>query len=287
MKVIGKVDSDTLELLPPGVYKDIPPEQYHALPYLSSSFLKRFRKNPASALLPDEDKACYALGGASHAYSLEGESAFLAGFAVAPSGINRRTTAGKEEWARFETANASKTILTPEQATAVFGIDKSLKSHPLASKLLNHGNPELTLIWDDHETGLRMKARIDLDPECRALIDYKTSADVGKFDRQIVTLNYDIQGGHYSIGATECNVEHDVFIFVAAETSEPYPVRCGFLAAEWMQWARDETRRLYRLVAECKAKNHFPNYEIPIHVASLDQITPADLLEEWEMPRWR
>lgn len=276
-----------IDLLPPGVYRDIPADQYHALPYVSSSVLKKFRVNPASALLSVEQTPAMVLGSASHVYSLEGDEAFLSGFAVAPSGIDKRTKDGKDKWAKFESSNTGKSLLTPDQFTDVVGIDKSLRSHPLASILLKRGTPELTLIWDDPETGLRMKARIDLDPQRGALIDYKTCADVAKFDRQIVALNYSIQAAHYSNGAMECGIDHDTFIFVAAQTSEPYPVRCGFLSPDYMTWAKDETRRLYRLVAECKAKNHYPNYEIPVHIASMDQITPADLLEEWELPRWR
>jgi exodeoxyribonuclease VIII len=293
--------AEQIESLPPGVYKDIPAEQYHALPYVSSSFLKKFRKNPAAALLPEEDKACFALGGASHAYSLEGDAAFLSQYIVMPSDAPKRPTSTQinakkpsdetvkaiDWWDKFEKANAGKILLTADQAAAVFGIDKSLKSHPLASMLLKRGNPELTLIWDDPGTGLRCKARIDLNPERRALIDYKTCADVAKFDRQMVTLNYDIQAGHYSIGAVENNIDHDTFIFVAAETSEPHPVRCGYIHPDWLQWARDEVRRLLCLVAECKVRGAYPNYEIPLHIVSLDQIRPADLLEEWEMPKWR
>lgn len=277
--------TEKIDLPPPGAYKDIPAAQYHALPYISSSFLKKFRSNPAAALLPVEQTAAMILGSASHAYSLEGDVAFLAGFAVAPN-VDKRTKDGKAEWASFELANQGKTILTIDQAQAVFGIDKSLKSHPLASLLLKRGNPELTLIWDDKETGLRCKARIDLDPERRALIDYKTCADVAKFERQMVSLNYPIQAAWYSMGAFESGIDHDTFIFVAAETSEPYPVRCGFMASDYMVWAKDETRRLMRLVAECKAANHFPNYEVPRHIMSMDQITPSDLLEEFELPRW-
>lgn len=279
--------AERIEDLAPGIYRDLPSAQYHALPYVSSSFLKRFRRNPASALLPVEQTLAMVLGSASHAYSLEGDRAFLDGYAVLPAGIDRRTKAGKEEWAMFEAANQGKTLLTRDQADAVLGIDNSLKTHPLASMLLKRGTPELSLVWDDAETGLRCKARIDLDPHRLALIDYKTCADVGKFDRQMVGLNYDIQAAAYSMGATACGIDHDVFIFVAAETSEPYPVRCGYLAPEWLEWAKGETRRLLRLVAECRESDHYPNYEIPVNCESLADLKPYDLLEAWEMPKWR
>ena len=48
-----------MELLSPGVYHNIPAEQYHALPYVSNSYLKRLAKCPANAKVkdPDETKA--------------------------------------------------------------------------------------------------------------------------------------------------------------------------------------------------------------------------------------
>lgn len=79
----------------------------------------------------------------------------------------------------------------------------------------------------------------------------------------------------------------DTFVFVAAGTSEPYPVRCGYLSSAWIEWAKCECSRLMGLVKECYERDQFPNYTIPAHIASLNEITPAALLEEWDMPKWR
>jgi len=289
-------DKATVNLLLPGVYHDIPAADYHRLPYISSSFLKKFKGNPAGALLPVNQTPAMVLGSASHAYSLEGEAAFLKEYAVAPEipcpatrNVKgwKNTNEYKEQIEAFMSANTSRIILTREQYTDILGIHASLQSHPLASTLLRQGCQELTLIWDDPETGLRCKARIDHNPGRNVLVDYKTCADSDRFPNQIINLNYDIQGAHYSMGAEANGIESDTFIFVAAETSEPYPVRCGFIHPEWMEWAKGETRRLLALVKECKERGLYPNYEIPGHICSLDQITPSDLLEEWAMPKWR
>lgn len=282
--------------LDPGVYENIPAADYHALPYISSSFLKKFKGNPAAALLPVKQTPAMVLGSASHAYSLEGEAAFLAEYVVAPEIApptdfkGQRWTATNEYKARvaaFNAANAGKTLLTMEQFGVVLGLDKSLKSHPLASTLLRSGSQELTLIWDDPATGLRCKARIDHSPGKGVLVDYKTISDTGKFVRQAVELNYDIQSAWYSIGAEANSIESDVFVFVAGGTYEPYPVRCGVMSTPWVEWAKTECSRLMWLIKECYERDLFPNYEIPSHITTLNEINPAALLEEWDMPKWR
>lgn len=284
----GNSTSLKIELpsLSTGIHPNFPEDQYHALPYVSSSFLKKFKSNPAAALLPVNQTDAMVLGSASHAYSLEGEKAFFEKFIVAPK-LDKRTKDGKAQWELIQQQAATKTVLSQDQFDVVLGLDKSLKSHPMAKTLLRTGNEEMTIIWDDEETGLRCKARIDFSPGKNCLVDYKTCASVDKFTSQIVNLNYDIQAAHYTEGAQAAEIGNDAFLFVAAETSEPYPVRCGFIHPDWLSWAKDERRRLMNLVKECKESGVYPNYQIPEHICSLSQITPVDLLEEWEMPKWR
>lgn len=285
-----------VECPPPGIYPDIPAYAYHALPYISSSFLKKFKTCPASALLPVEQTPSMILGSASHAYSLEGEVAFLDDFAVIPEIAppadfkGQRWTATNEYKAKVATFQASaknKTLLTRDQFDVVLGLHRSLQAHPLASALLRQGGQELTLIWDDPKTGLRCKARIDHNPGKNVLVDYKTISDPAKFISQAVSLNYDIQGAWYSIGAEANDIQVDTFVFVAGGTSEPHPVRCGFMVPDWIEWAKGECSRLMGLVKECYERDHFPAYTIPAYITSLSQLQPADLLEQWDMPKWR
>lgn len=278
--------------LEPGIHYNIQASIYHQLPYISSSFLKKFRVNPAAALIPTEPTDDMNLGSAIHAYSLEGPEAFAAEFAVMfESDLNKNTNAYKGLKAEFEAANIGKTIL-PAQFKGVptrdiiCGVDASLKNHPLASQFLRSGNQEVTLIWDDPETGARCKARLDWHPGKSVLVDLKKTASVGKFARQIVDLCYDVQGGHYANGSDACGLKPDTFIFVAVEAAPPYPVKCGFLNPDWLKWAQAEASRLISLVQECR-KVGFPNFQIPSHICSLNQLTPTDLLEEFVMPAWR
>ena len=279
--------------LEPGIYYDIPASDYHALPYISSTFLKKFRDNPASALIETEVTEDMLVGQAVHSFSLEGLDAFNREFVVMfSSDLNKNTNEYKRQKGEFELANMGKTILPAlykkvPMMEVLKGVDASLREHPVTGLFLKQGMQEVTLIWDDEETGLRCKARLDWSPGKRMLVDLKKCADVAKFRNQIVSMNYDVQGGWYTYGAIACGMDPDTFVFAAVEAEPPYAVKCGYLSPEWLAWAQDEAKRLLRLVAECRHLNRFPNYEIPPHICSLEQMCSHDLLEEFVMPAWR
>lgn len=278
--------------LEPGIHHNIPAADYHALPYVSSSYLKKLCSNPFSAKVPTEVTAAMNIGSAVHAFTLEGEAAFLAEFAVAPS-CDKRTTAGKAQFAEFQVANIGKTIITADEFETVLACHASLNSHPLSSLFLmeSAGQPEVTLIWDDQETGLRCKARLDRlpDPSKKTVFDLKTCRDASRrgFMRSICDLNYDIQAGHYLNGAIACGLAVDTWIFIGVQTTGTNQVIAAMLDEEWLKWGRDEACRMIRFEAECQQLGRWPNYELPDGCASIAQLTPHDLLEVFEMPRFR
>lgn len=283
----------TITSLDPGAYHGVPEELYHSLPYVSSSFLKKFKDCPADALLPVEKTACMELGSALHSYILEGPEAFDNQFTfMLESDLNKNTKEYKALAAEFAEANSSKTILpaaTNKVSTkeVIESCHASIQNHPAAAKLLSSdGASEVTLIWDDETTGLRCKARLDFFTE-GVICDLKKTQDVKKFRNTLVTFNYDIQAAWYLTGAQACGLDAVKFAFIAIEADAPYKVATGVLSDRWIDYSRSETTRLLGLVKECKERNFFPAFEIPQNITSLDQITGKDLMIEWDMPSWR
>lgn len=228
----------------PGIYKDIPAEVYFSWDAESSTFIKAFASNPYKAKFQPFKGTKYSeMGHSCHSLSLEGK--------------------------------------TPELYLDIAqDVDKSLRSHPVAKQILNRGCNELSLVWIDPGTGLKCKARLD-DYYEGVPSDLKTSNDITWFHRDIYKMNYHLQAGHYSNGLIANGLPVDYFCFLAAQTSKPFPVRTGFINPEKLQYARLEVERLLVLIKECKERNHWPNFKIPQHIMSLDQLTPSDLLEEW------
>lgn len=281
--------------LSPGIYPGIPSADYHRLPYLGSSTIKRFRDNPATCRDDINSTRPMILGEASHALSLEGREVFNRAFVVAPEFLPPSTFTGKvyaltSEYkgrvAAFEAANVGKITLTADEGKAVEWLDHNLRVHPMGSTFMETGAEELTVIWDDPGTGLRCKARIDWYRE-GVPSDWKTTQKVGNPKFLIADRNYDIQGAHYSMGLIENKQDVKAFSFLFGETVEPYRIRTGILHPDSLEWAMTETTRLIGLYAQCLERDVWPNYAIPEHIHSLDQLQPFDLLEEWEIYRGR
>ncbi len=282
-------DSPELE---PGIHHNIPASFYHSLPYVSSSYLKKLRNNPFSAQQPTEVTAAMNVGSAVHVYVLEGEAAFFDEFSVAPS-CDKRTNAGKAQLAEFQANNIGKTIITIEEFETVLACHKSLNEHPLSSLFLmeSAGQPEVSLIWDDKKTGLRCKARLDRLPDNskKTAFDLKTCRDASRrgFMRSICDLNYDIQAGHYVNGAIACGLEIDAWIFIGAQTTGTNQVICAMLEEEWLAYGREEAQQMIRFEAECRKMGRWPNIELPDGCPSIAGLTPHDLLEVFQLPKWR
>jgi hypothetical protein len=258
--------AEKLTLPGPGIYSDIPAEAYHAMTdYVSKSYLKKLDKCPAAARVPQEDTPAMAFGRASHVYLLEGPEMFFQECAVLPSGINKRTTAGKEEWAQFEAANQGKTLVSGDDFLKLVEMKKALNAHPFASKLLAEGVSEQSVFWQDAEINILMKCRPDRIPDGGkgVLVDLKTCACAGEYEfcRDVVKYGYAMQAAIYldGLNAVTGN-EYDAFCFIALCKEPPYQTEVYILDAVFIQYGRDEYKRLLRIEAECRRTGIYPNY---------------------------
>ena len=95
---------------------ELPNKEYRAKDGVSSTDLKRIAKSPAHFRYwkdnPQEDTPALLFGRAVHKYALEKDD-FFSEFAVAPN-VDRRTKAGKEEFALFEAECVGKDVITAD-----------------------------------------------------------------------------------------------------------------------------------------------------------------------------
>lgn len=255
----------------PGVYPNIPFKDYLAINAVSNSYLGRLNDCPAKALVPREDTLSLLLGRAVHKAVLEGMDAFNAEFAIGPD-VDKRTKAGKEEWAAFETSADArgKIILKKDDLDKVLLMANAVFRHPWASKLLAEGVSEQTILWQDFDSGLMCKARPDRLPDegKRTLVDLKTTRDAGEkaFMRSITEYGYARQAAFYLDGmnylkkGTLKNTFFDLFVFVAVETEEPYRVEVYTLSNDFIEYGRQEYRRLLQVEQDCRKAGAYPHY---------------------------
>ncbi|MBW2645067.1 MAG: PD-(D/E)XK nuclease-like domain-containing protein, partial [Deltaproteobacteria bacterium] len=142
---------------------------------------------PAKARIKTPDTAIFAFGRAFHVYVLEPDT-FEKAVAISPE-INRRTNQGKEDYRMFVEQNKDKTVITADEFNTIKGMKEKILLHPLASKLIEGGLSEQTVIWTDEETGLPCKARPDKIPTVDGVVvDLKKTRDASPhgFQRSLI-----------------------------------------------------------------------------------------------------
>jgi hypothetical protein len=269
----------TLESLPPGIYYDLPEQVYHQrlLGYASKSALDEILRSPARyrAWLEGTDEVgtrALSMGTAVHVAMTEPER-FARSYVIEPDfgdlrAVEGRTTKeqGKDNKIRrdaWRLEHAGATILRSEDGQATLRMVRAVAAHPTARALLLDGQPEVTLLWRDAETGLRVKARVDYWLEDIGIaIDIKTTTDArpGPFARSIETYRYHGQQALYVDGFRACGAPVEDFLFMPIEKDGAHDLDVYILDEEDVAEGREDNRRALRLLSECFERNEWPGY---------------------------
>ena len=205
----------------PGIYPGIPESEYHAAPLLSSSGLARINRSPAHFGVPVKS-ASFQLGSLVHCMVLEPD-AVSTRYARAPK-VDRRTKAGKEEWAAFVADNEGREHVTADDWDKADRMFNAVVDHSEAMAIIDEGTgTELTATWE--EQGVMCKARLDLVTPWGG-VDLKTCKDASYsgFQRSVVNYLYHQQGAHYMKGLAVHGRPCDFWKWICIENSEPYCV---------------------------------------------------------------
>ena len=234
----------------PGIY-EITSEAYHANPegitFLSASMINiLLNESPLHAWYkhpvlnpPDVDEgeeeedtkeAKFDVGIASHSLVLEGVDSI-----VELDFKDWRKNAAKE--ARHLARLAGKTPLLTKQAKAVRQMAKAAHEAvalcpELCGVTMADGKPEQTLIWQDEETGVWCKGRVDwLHDDHKLMIDFKStdgSAEPRAATRRVMDqMQAYIQAAWYRRGLKAITGSDADFIFLCQESRTPFA--CSFI----------------------------------------------------------
>jgi hypothetical protein len=274
-----------------GVYHNVPPEIYHRWDAISSTLLKKYEKNPATARLPFMPSDDVNVGSGIHAYVLQGVAGLNNECFILPMDCEGTSKAAKESRQVCLSMNYGKTPLPPRYGVGaaenkvpmmdvLTGVNTSFRSHPKTSTILALAGKrvEVSLVWTDIQSGCACKARLDVW-DGQIIWDIKKTRDLDRFQWQIKELNYEIQAGFYFEGAIQCGLNPVAFGFLPCEAVEPYRVGCGYLDPDKLEAARVNSLRLVGLVKESHETGNWPNYKPPVHITSWAQINPDDLVE--------
>jgi len=266
----------------PGIYYDLPFDEYLAIDAVNNSSLGPIQKSmahyKAAIEEPSEPTEAMKLGSFLHGGVLEplvalGRYVVMPPFhdqVRRPDGSRydnpRNTKPYKELKAEFMAANADKTVVDSDWYESLRGITRAMRAHPDVCRYFRDGCiSEVTLVWIDPATGLLCKCRLDvLNRKHRRIGEFKSIADASQFEWQIWRLNYHRQFAFYQDGLDVLTGErYEVFV-VAAETTGPY---YGLRASPVDPKTLDAGRAIYRdclaKIAECRARNEWPGYTDP------------------------
>jgi len=266
---------------PPGVYLDVPFGEYLSWDAISNSRINLARRSLAhfKDQIPLEPSQPLRLGQLVHCGRLE-PMALAKRYAVIPrfeddeENLTRngerpaspKTTAYYRLKVKdFEELNRDKDIVTEGQFDLMLGVVKSLSRDERAMDWLGCDGPvEVSLVWEDTETGLLCKARLDkATSDWTAVIDLKTTRDAMTFGKAIATFGYHRQMAHYRNGVRQLKHVTPFTVLSAVETCPPYGCRTAPLSAEALEVGESEVAETLRAIADAKSSGEWPCYDNP------------------------
>ncbi len=273
----------------PGIYLNIPFEEYLSWPYVNNSSLSYAARSMAHYRYapPIQPTAAMRFGSLVHCGKLE-PAAIGARYAVMPDFSEeirkedgsrysnvRATKAYKEAVAAWRETIGDREECSADELEIMLGIVQSLVMHDRSRLWLCSDGPcELSIVWDDVPTGIRCKGRIDklcTGTTGHVLVDLKTTRDASDFQRSIARFGYHRQAAFYSDGLKTLTGIDNHFALVIVEKDAPYGVRAALMSEEARQVGQDQYRQLLEQLAACRQSDHWPGYSDP---------------HEWQLPSW-
>jgi hypothetical protein len=213
----------------PGVHR-VPYEEYASWDAVRGSVLELFEKTAAHArqemLHPSEPTAAMEIGTAIHCSIFE-PSRFRSEFAIRPK-ADRRTNKGKALVEAFEKENAGKTIMVEDEHQVATSVSESVWAHPIARQLLEGpGLNEVSALWQDAETGIHCKMRMDrltMFAGYPTIVDLKNLRDASErgFSNAVAKYGWHRRSAMYLDGASALDNRPRKYIFIAVEKEPPF-----------------------------------------------------------------
>ena len=267
---------------PTGIHLDVSHGEYHrrVLGVASNSALAQVERSPAHYVAwvngeaNDEETEALAFGTAFHMALLEAER-FARVYTVAPDFGDCRFKENKAKREEWRAANAGKAELDLGTSTAIEKMVRAVHAHPLASKLLEGGQSEVTATWTDDETGVRCKVRADRYKAAnRLIVDVKTARDASPkgFKKAVFNHGYHRQNALYRAGFAAAGAPVEHYILLAVEKTAPFAIGIYQLDAQAIAIGHTRVRDGLALLAECLREDRWPAY--------------SDRIETIEPPPW-
>lgn len=275
----------------PGIYLDMDFDDYLAIDAVSNTAMGAAAKSARhfKFALPLEKQKHLVLGNMVHTFRLEPKH-FKQRYSVCPdyrndsSNVTKNGTRSRASTTSYVTDKTAEFVAAEEAKgrevvpydwyREMLTIVEALHGDGQANALFNTRGPfEVTLVWDDPETGIRCKGRMDKLCEHQGkFCDLKTCQDLLKAHRSFTDWNYARQMAHYRAGYAVLTGELLTPWVCAVEKQSPYCVHTAPVDDESIEWGESEQQRLLQLIADCRERDEWPGPELP---------------DKWRVAEWK
>ena len=245
----------------PGIYENVPEDEYHASEGVSVSYLKVHAQAPAKARYGErKETEALKLGSLIHCAVTE------------PDKLERRYAAtdldrsGTKAWIEAERKAAGRVLIKRDAMDDAKRIRDAVFLHPVARELLTAPGPvEASFWWIDPETGVLCRGRADkIIPGMRVLADLKSTEDASPrgFARTAENYLYDWQAAMYVDGINEApgGFAAEAFVYLAIEKEPPFLVGAYEILPEHVERARAQVALQLADYRQCEMADHWPGY---------------------------
>lgn len=169
---------------------------------------------------------------------------------------------------KTEQDTAGTTILKDGDKERADSIIEEIYKHPIASKLIDGAAAQVSIVWEDLDTGVLCKCRFDALKENESMADLKITNDPQpeQFSKIMSNFSYHIQGVYYhdgyygSQGLIIPEVPKIPFSFIACEDKPPYDVICYTLGSKSFDIGRALYKKALQKYVEYTESKKFPGY---------------------------
>lgn len=258
----------------PGIYNDLPIDQYHAAPGISKTGLWTiYKQSPAHYRFGErKENQAFDFGQACHFAILQPEE-FERQVFRGPEDRRGNKWKDAQEWCAAE----GKLLLTAGDHDAAATIRDAVHSNSWINSVITGGVSEVETsgFWNDPRTGTLCRCRPDLYREDLGIIlDLKTCTSAAKDDfmRSVINYGYHAQEAFYSEGWRRLDKNVDGFVFLAVEKTAPYAFALYELPPSIVSEGYAIMRKALNTYAECEAAQKWPAY--------------SEDIVELEFPKW-
>lgn len=256
----------------PGIHRGMSFADYLNIDAINASLLKPHAVSARHArwkASEDQDTAALSLGRVVHTAILEPER-FRDEYVVAPK-VDRRTKAGKQRWAEFQSESAGRVVVTAEEHRIACAIAGQSCTVPHIAELLwaTGDEVELTVVQPDTHHDVLCKARIDCYREWRGwptIIDLKTTSardlKPHTLAREVHKYGYHIQAAWYKdLYERATGIEIGSFVFVFCQTTQDMDIAAYQLDDDALDQGRRESRQYMQQLMTCRETGRWPGVQ--------------------------